>query len=67
MEDLFEKLDTEQQLKISKQVIDEVKEENEMLLNALKRVNKAIDDMKLNDRFGHTQQYIRETIKKAEM
>lgn len=44
-----------------------LKEENEMLLNALKRVNKAIDDMKLNDRFGHTQQYIREAIQKAEM
>ena len=67
MEDLFETLVTEQQLRISKQVIDEVKEENEMLLNALKRVNKAIDDMKLNDRFGHTQQYIREAIQKAEM
>jgi len=67
MEDLFETLDTEQQLRISKQVIEELKEENEMLLNALKRVNKAIDDMKLNDRFGHTQQYVREAIKKAEM
>jgi len=67
MEDLFETLDTEQQLRISKQVIHEVKEENEMLLNALKRVNKAIDDMKLNDMFGHTQQYIMEAIQKAEM
>ena len=67
MEDLFETLDTEQQLRISKQVIEELKEENEILLNALKRVNKAIDDMKLNDRFGHTQQYVREAIQKAEM
>tara|TARA_R110002012_G_scaffold241495_1_gene415695 strand:+ start:272 stop:475 length:204 start_codon:yes stop_codon:yes gene_type:complete len=67
MEDLFETLDTEQQLRISKQVINELKQENEMLLNALKKVNKAIDNMKLNDRFGHTQQYVREAIKKAEM
>jgi len=67
MENLFDTLDTEQQLRISKQVIEEVKEENEMLLNTLIRVNKAIDDMKLNDRFGHTQQYIREAINKAQM
>ena len=67
MEDLFKTLDTKQKLRISKQLIDELKEENEMLLNALKRVNKAIDSMKLNDRFGHTQQYVREAIKKAEM
>jgi hypothetical protein len=35
------------------------------LLEALQRVEKAINDMKLNDRFGHTQQYIREAINKA--
>jgi hypothetical protein len=61
-----EELDIRQELRIAKKVIDEVKEENEMLLNALKRVNKAIDSMKLNDRFGHTQQYVREAIEKAE-
>jgi hypothetical protein len=64
---LFEILDTKEKWRISKQVIDELNEENQMLLNALKRVNKAIDDMKLNERFGHTQQYVREAIQKAEM
>lgn len=43
----------------------ELIEENEMLLSALKRVNKAINNMKLNDRFGHTQQYVKEAIDKA--
>ena len=35
------------------------------LLEALQRVDKAIDDMKLNDRFGHTQMYIKQAINKA--
>ena len=35
------------------------------LLEALQRVEKAINDMDLNNRFGHTQQYIREAINKA--
>ena len=35
------------------------------LLNALIRVDKAINYMKLNNRFGHTQQYVKEAIKKA--
>ncbi len=35
------------------------------LLEALQRVDKAIDDMKLNNRFGHTQMYVKEAIKNA--
>ena len=35
------------------------------LLDALQRVEKAINKMGLNDRFGHTQQYVREAINKA--
>ena len=62
-----EELDIRQELRIANKVIEEYKEENEMLLSALKRVNKAINNMKLNDRFGHTQQYAREAIQKAEM
>ena len=35
------------------------------MIDALIRINKAIDDMELNDRFGHAQQYVREAIEKA--
>lgn len=66
MENLFETLDVEDQLRVTQKVVSELKEENEMLLKALVRVNKDIDDQKLNDRFGHTQTYIREAIAKAQ-
>lgn len=35
------------------------------LLAALIRVNKVINDMELNDRFGNTQTYLKEAIIKA--
>jgi hypothetical protein len=35
------------------------------LLDALQRVEKAINNMGLNGRFGNTQQYIRQAINKA--
>ena len=58
--------DIRQELRIANKVIEEYKEENGSLLNALIRIDKAIDHQKLNDRFGHTQQYVREAIKKAQ-
>jgi len=61
-----EELDIRQELRIAKKVIEEYKEENSNLLNVLIRINKAIDDQQLNDRFGHTQQYVREAIRKAQ-
>ena len=42
-----------------------IESQNKDLLVALKKVDKAIDAMKLNDRFGHTQFYIKEAINKA--
>ena len=44
-----------------------LKNENALLLSTLKMVDKAIDDMKLNDRFGHTQTCLKEAIDKAEI
>ena len=61
-----EEEDIRQELRIANKVIEEYKEENGSLLNALIRIDKAIDHQKLNDRFGHTQQYVREAIKKAQ-
>ena len=61
-----EELDIRQELRISNKVIEEYKEENSNLLNALIRIDKAIDNQKLNDRFGHTQQYVKEAIEKTQ-
>lgn len=61
-----EELDIRQELRIADKVIEEYKEENSNLLNALIRIDKAIDNQKLNDRFGHTQQYVKEAIEKAQ-
>ena len=61
-----EELDIREELRIAKKVIEEYREENSNLLDVLIRIDNAIDKQKLNDRFGHTQLYIKEAIEKAQ-
>ena len=45
--------------------LEELRSENKRLLWTLIKVNNAIDDLGLNDRFGHTEVYVKRAIEKS--